>query len=154
MIGFSQSSLSPVTMKLGDYVCPQASLCPIMLPKIHSTYLLVVQAPEWCLLLPHLLQGPLPLASLPVLESCHPLCCSHSQRFSSAGQIRHSSLSTRSGEQARKKEETVFGVRGQSCCGEGSLICGSNREIVNRLRNKGRLGKPRCFPFSSNMSLS
>lgn len=133
LIVFSQSPTSSVTPKfiLGE----SSELCfsPLFLcdvcPNMHPTYLLIDQTPGCCLLLPRLLLGlpHLHLASLPALEFFPIPSHSYSQKLPSPAQVRDSSLSTKSGEQARKQEMT-FEVRKQYCCGEGSLIHGRPSE--------------------------
>lgn len=82
-------------------------LCDVC-PNMHPTYLLIDQMPGCCLFLPHLLLGHPHLASLPAL-GCFPIPShSYSQKLPSPAQVRDSSLSTKSGEQARERGDDIW----------------------------------------------
>lgn len=82
-------------------------LCDVC-PNMHPTYLLTDQMPGCCLFLPRLLLGHPHLASLPAL-GCFPIPShSYSQKLPSPAQVRDSSLSTKSGEQARERGDDIW----------------------------------------------
>lgn len=134
LIGFFQSPTSPVTTKLvlggSSALCLSSSS---FMP--HYVALRCTQPTSW-LFRPvgGVCFFPISCRSLYHWPPCQSwtvvtLCLVHTRRGFLL-QVRYGTVPCPPGQASKlEREEIIFGVRGQSCCGEGGLIPGSNRAI-------------------------